>query len=143
MPECQICQRETAPDEPLGGWIVRTELWSACVADGFEVPGWLFLQLRRHAEGPMALAPEEASELGRLLVDLSAAIQTATGAERVYLLAFGELFPHFHVLLAPRMPMAPPEHTGAHLFLNRGDLVDRERAAEIALAACRALSSSG
>lgn len=142
MPECQICQRETAPEEPLGGWVLRTERWSACVADGFEVPGWLFLELRRHAEGPMALSPEEASELGPLLVDLSAAIEAATDAERVYVLAFGELFPHFHLLLAPRLPMAPPELTGPHLFLNRAGLVDRDRAAQTARATCRALSSS-
>ena len=59
----------------------------------------------------------------------------------MYLLAFGELFPHFHVLLAPRMPMAPAEHTGPHLFLNRAELVDRERAAETAVAVCAALNS--
>jgi diadenosine tetraphosphate (Ap4A) HIT family hydrolase len=142
MPECPICRRETAADEPLGGWVLRTDLWSVCVAEGFEVPGWLFLELRRHAEGPMSLTPEEASELGPLLAAVSGAVQAATGAERVYVLAFGELFPHFHLLVAPRMPMAPPEHTGPHLFLNRSDLVDRDRAADTALAICRQLASS-
>jgi diadenosine tetraphosphate (Ap4A) HIT family hydrolase len=140
MSECQICHRETADDEPLGGWVLRTELWSACVAEGFEVPGWLFLELRRHAEGPMSMAPEEASELGPLVAELTGAIQAATGAERVYLMAFGELFPHFHLLLGPRLPMAPPELTGPHLFLNRADLLDPEAAAEAALAICRELA---
>ena len=142
MSSCVICEWESADEEPPGGWVLRTDLWSACVAPDFEVPGWLFLELRRHAEGPTALTPEEASELGPLIVDVSTAVQAATGAERVYLLAFGELFPHFHVLVAPRMPMAPPEHTGPHLFLNRGDLIDHHRAADTALAVCRNLSSA-
>lgn len=138
---CEICERETTDEEPFGGWVLRTDRWSACVAPGFEVPGWLFLELRRHAEGPMGMSPQEASELGPLLVQLTTAIQTATESDRVYVLAFGELYPHFHVLLAPRMPMAPTEHTGPHLFLNRADLIDRDRAATVAQAVCRAASS--
>ena len=138
---CQICERETSEDEPLGGWVLRTELWSACVADGFEAPGWLFLELRRHVEGPMAMDGAEASELGALLVQLTAGIERATQAEKVYVLAFGELFPHFHLLLAPRMPFAPTEHTGPNLLLNREDLIDRDAAAETALRICQSVSS--
>ena len=138
---CQICERETSEDEPLGGWVLRTEHWSACVADGFEVPGWLFLELRRHAEGPMAMDGPEASELGPLLVQLTAGIERATQAEKVYVLAFGEMFPHFHLLLLPRMPFAPPELTGPSLFLQREQLIDREAAAEVALHVCRSVTT--
>ncbi|MDQ3757334.1 MAG: hypothetical protein M3394_05760, partial [Actinomycetota bacterium] len=97
MSSCVICERETTDEEPAGGWVLRTDLWSACVAPGFEVPGWLFLELRRHAEGPMGMEDAEAGELGVLLARLSAAAQAATGAERVYALAYGELFAHFHM----------------------------------------------
>jgi hypothetical protein len=138
---CQICERETSEEEPLGGWILRTELWSACVADGFEIPGWIFLELRRHAEGPMAMDGAEASELGPLLVQLTAGVERATQAEKVYVLAFGELFAHFHFVLAPRMPFSPPELTGPNLFLNRDQLVDRDAAAETALRICQSVSS--
>ncbi len=139
--DCAICARETADHEPEGGWVLRTEHWSACVAPGFDVPGWLFLELRRHAEGPMAMSPAEAAELGGHLVDVSAAIRAATGAEKVYVIAFGELYPHFHVLLLPRMPFAPPDETGPALFLKRAELVDARAAAETALRVCRALSA--
>jgi len=138
---CEICQREASGEEPPGGWVLRTEHWSACVAPGFEVPGWLFLELRRHGEGPMAMDAAEAGELGGLLARLSGAVQSATGAERVYVLAFGELYPHFHLLLVPRMPYAPPEETGPALFLRRTELADPPAAAEMALRVCRQLSA--
>ena len=83
MVGCEICEREGSEQEPVGGWVLRTERWSACVAPGFEVPGWLFLELRRHAEGPMGMDQAEAAELGPLLARLTGAIQAATGAERV------------------------------------------------------------
>ena len=142
MDRCQVCEREASDEEPLGGWVLRTEHWSACVAPGFEVPGWLFLELRRHAEGPMAMQHQEAAELGPLLVLLTGAVQAATGAERVYIVAFGELHPHFHVALLPRMPSAPPDEVGPALFLKREELVDPEGAAGMALQICRAVSAS-
>lgn len=137
---CEICRREAAEHEPLGGWVLRTEHWSACVGPGFEVPGWLFLELRRHAEGPMAMDPAEAGEVGHHLVELSDAIRAATGAEKVYVVAFGEVYAHFHLLLLPRMPFAPPEETGPALLLRRQDLLDGPASAEMALRVCRALS---
>lgn len=140
---CEICQREAAHEEPLGGWILRTEHWSACVASGFEVPGWLFLELRCHVEGPMALDEAAAAEMGPLLVRITGAIQTATGAERVYVVAFGELHPHFHLALLPRMPFAPDDERGPALFLKRAELVDPKAAADMALRICRHVSASG
>ena len=107
---------------------------------GFEVPGWLFLELRRHAEGPMGMDPAEAGEVGHHLVELSAAIRAATGAEKVYVVAFGEVYAHFHLLLLPRMPFAPPEETGPALLLRRQDLLDGPASAEMALRVCRARS---
>jgi hypothetical protein len=120
---------------------MRTEWWSACISDGFEVPGWVFLETRRHTEGPMGMNEAEAEELGGLLVRLTGAIEAATGAEKVYIVAYGELFPHFHVLLSPRLPFAPPDLTGPGLFLQRAELIDVDAAAEMALAICRALSA--
>lgn len=141
MADCELCRVESSDQEPVGGWILRTDMWSACVAPGFEVPGWLFLQLRRHAEGPMGMDDAEAAELGPLLSRLAVGIQTATGAERVYAVAFGEVFPHFHVLLVPRMPFSPAEETGPALLLKRAELCDPAGAAEIAMRVCAAVSA--
>lgn len=134
MPDetCPLCARELSHDEPPGAWVLRSGLWSAGVMEGFEVPGWLFLQLRRHAEGPMAMATDEAAELGGLLVELTGAIQAVTGAEKVYVVAYGEAFPHFHLLLHPRMPAAPPEHKGTALFAARAELRNVAASTEIA-----------
>jgi diadenosine tetraphosphate (Ap4A) HIT family hydrolase len=141
MNECELCARESSDQEPPGGWVLRTEHWSACIAPGFEVPGWLFLELRRHAEGPMGMDDAEAAELGPLLSRLTAGIQAATGAEKVYLLALGEMFPHFHVLLMPRMPFAPDDERGPALFLKRPELVDPPGATETAARVCAAVSA--
>ncbi|MEY2477686.1 MAG: hypothetical protein QOG87_3001 [Actinomycetota bacterium] len=142
MSECQICTRETAPTEPPGGWVLRTDLWSACVAEGYAAPGWLFLQTRRHVEGPMAMNSEEAGELGLDVAHLSGAIKAVTGAEKIYVLAYGERFPHFHMVLLPRMPYAPPELTGPGLFTKVDELADGDEAARIATAVREALKDS-
>ena len=139
---CTICDLETSASEPLGGWVVRTEKWSACVAPGFEVPGWLFLQLRRHGEGAWSMDAAEAAEFGVLVAQLSAAIRVATGAERVYLAAYGELFPHFHVLLHPRLPGAPEAERGPSLFAHRERLVALDEAGVMAGAIREALATS-
>jgi diadenosine tetraphosphate (Ap4A) HIT family hydrolase len=141
MADCVICARESSDEEPPGGWVLRTDLWSACVAEGFEVPGWLFLQLRRHAEGPMGMDDTEAAELGVVLTRLTAGIQAVTDAERVYIVAYGELFPHFHLLLMPRLPFAPDDERGPGLFLKRAELADPQAAAETATRVCAAVSA--
>ena len=138
---CAICDRETAAEEPPGGWVLRTDRWSACVAQGLEAPGWLFLQTLRHTEGPMGMDTEEAGELGINVAHLSGAIQAVTGAEKVYVVAYGERFPHFHVCLFPRMPFAPPEHPGPGLFTQVGELVALDRAADVARAVREALGT--
>ena len=142
MASCEICERESADEEPAGGWVLRTDQWSVCVAPGFEAPGWLFVELRRHAEGPMGMDDAEAAELGGLIRDLSVAIQSATGAERVYVMAYGELYPHFHVLLAPRMPFAPDDEKGPALFAKRAELADPAAAYETATRVCQALTAA-
>jgi hypothetical protein len=112
--------------------VLRTDLWSACVAEGYEAPGWLFLQTLRHVEGPMGMNSEEAGELGLDVAHLTGAIQAVTGAEKVYVLAYGERFPHFHVVLLPRLPFAPPELTGPGLFGKVEELLDVTEAGRIA-----------
>jgi diadenosine tetraphosphate (Ap4A) HIT family hydrolase len=139
--DCQICARETADTEPPGGWVLRSDHWSACVAEGYEAPGWLFLQTRRHVEGPMGMDSEEAGELGLAIAHLTGAIEAVTDAEKVYVLAYGERFPHFHVVLVPRMPYAPPELRGPGLFVKVDELVDIEEAAAIAAAVRDALGT--
>ena len=141
MATCELCERESSDEEPPGGWVLRSDLWSAYVARGFEVPGWLFLQLRRHADGPMGMTDAEAAEFGHLVRDLTGAVQAAMEAERVYVLAYGELYSHFHVVLVPRMPFAPDDEKGPTLFTKRAELADAPAAYEAATRIGQALSA--
>jgi diadenosine tetraphosphate (Ap4A) HIT family hydrolase len=139
--DCQICTRERSDTEPTGGWVLRTPLWTACVAEGYEAPGWLFLQTRRHTEGPMGMNAEEAGELGLHMAELSGAIRAVTGAEKIYVLAYGERFPHFHMVLLPRLADAPPERSGPGLFTKADELADPTEAARVAAAVRDALGA--
>jgi hypothetical protein len=91
----------------------------------------------------MGMNEREAAELGGLLARLSAAIERATAAEKVYVLAYGELFPHFHLLLHPRRPDAPPDRMGPALFQHRTDLIDVESSVETAGRIAAALNRPG
>ena len=110
---CLLCGMEqTAPD----GVVFRDELWAAEVAPGYEVPGWFFLRVRRHAELLTGLDDAELSALGRRARDLVAAVTEATGAPATYLLHFGENYRHFHALVAARGADIPAEQRGGNIL---------------------------
>ena len=96
---CLLCELEQA--EP-GAVVFRDELWAAEVAPGYEVPGWFFLRVRRHAELLTGLDDAELAAFGRRAADLVGAVTEATGAPATYLLHFGENYRHFHALVAAR-----------------------------------------
>jgi diadenosine tetraphosphate (Ap4A) HIT family hydrolase len=107
---CAMCTY--LEEGPPGGWLFEDRHWVVGVFPGFEVPGWVFLVLRRHAEGVVALTDEELATVGPTIARLSRAIYSVTDAERVYYAAFGERFPHYHGLLMARSPDVAPEHRG-------------------------------
>jgi hypothetical protein len=138
--ECDVCSRETSSDEPFGGWILRTPKWSACIAPGWEAPGFVMLELRRHSVG-LVMDEEEANELGLHLTRLNDAITSVCGAERVYVLSLNEARPHLHFLLGPRAADATEKYRGLELFRNVKELNDPDSAATVATALRDALSA--
>lgn len=54
------------------------------------LPGWLLLDSRRHLGGPIHFLPEEAAAWGSAVQDASRLVQSLSGCERVYAIAFGE-----------------------------------------------------
>ncbi len=124
---CGLCALE-AGGGPAGGWVYQDQNWSVGVSDGMEVPGWLTGQIRRHAIGTAALNGAEQGSLGPLLTRLTAAITKVTGAEKVYIVAFGEAFPHWHFLLMARGANVERTHRGAALMLHRERYIDRAAA---------------
>jgi diadenosine tetraphosphate (Ap4A) HIT family hydrolase len=113
MSECLPCDLESADAAAI---IYRDETWSCEVADGYDVPGWFILRLRRHAEGWTEPTFDELAGFGPVSKRVSNAIQSATGASSVYFLSFGENYPHFHFLVIARDADLPPELRGAAIL---------------------------
>jgi diadenosine tetraphosphate (Ap4A) HIT family hydrolase len=127
--DCPLC-RLAATEGP--SVVCVDEHWWAGVLPGFEAPGWLALILRRHAEGAARMDEHEARSFGPMLARLSAAVQQAAGAERVYSMSFGEEITHWHTLLASRMADIPEEQRRAALFAQIGRLRDPQAALVVA-----------
>ena len=129
MSACLPCDLETAEAATV---VHRDDTWSCEVADGYDVPGWFLLRLRRHAEGWAGLTPDEAAGFGVVSQQIASALQQATGAPTVYFLSFGENYPHFHFLVIARPPGLAPEQRGAGILALRAE--HRDRAAALAVA---------
>ena len=125
---CLPCEMEQAAPRAV---VFRDELWAAEVAPGYEVPGWFFLRVRRHAELLTGLDDAELAVFGRRAADLVAAVTEATGAPATYLLHFGENYRHFHALVAARGAGIPPAQRGGNILGLRPGHVDA--AAAVAL----------
>jgi diadenosine tetraphosphate (Ap4A) HIT family hydrolase len=126
---CAICeQRISAPGESV---VYASELWTATVAR--DVPGWFMVTLNRHgADWLWGLSAREAAEMGPLMQRLSAAARAEAGAERVYLMGFGEQWQHFHFMLLSRSVSTPQDHRGAALLERAPELADRDEALRVA-----------
>ena len=118
---CLPCELERAAPDAV---VFRDELWAAEVAPGYEVPGWFFLRVRRHAELLTGLDDAELSVFGRRAADLVAAVTEATGAPATYLLHFGENYRHFHALVAARGADIPAARRGGNILGLRPGHVD-------------------
>ena len=93
----------------------------------------MVLLLRRHAIGPMSMNEQEAAGFGPLVSRVSTAVNDLLSPERVYVVGFGENFPHWHVLIANRGPEIPPTDRGGNLLGNHSSLIDPQRSAEVAV----------
>lgn len=135
MDTCLICASEDIPEDAV---VFRDDLWAAELFPGYEVPGWVVLRTRRHAEGLTALDPDELDTLGRRARDLVAALTDVTGAPATYLLAFGENHRHFHLLVAARGEDVPGERRFGDILKLRTERADRAAAVGLVPALRRA-----
>lgn len=130
MNACLPCDLEFAEAAAI---VYRDDTFSCEVAAGYEVPGWFFLRLRRHAEGWSGPTVDELAGFGPLQQRIAAAIQQTTGAPTVYFMSFGENYPHFHFLVIARPADLAPEFRGAAILGTR--VGNQDAAASLALAA--------
>jgi diadenosine tetraphosphate (Ap4A) HIT family hydrolase len=122
---CIICHLDLAPDEAV---VFRDDDWACEVAPGFEVPGWYFLRLRRHALGWAELQQPELAGFGPVVQDLMGALELAFDAPARYLMTFGEAYPHFHAVVTVRTDDIPPESRSGNILALRDGRLDRDAA---------------
>ena len=99
--KCILC-RGRAGDAELGRLQVwEDDQWRLTTVREGELLGFSYLEPKRHIPHVTDLDGEEARTFGPALARTSAALQTATGSEVVYVYVFGDGVPHLHLHLAP------------------------------------------
>ncbi len=124
---CLLCGMEDTDGSTA---VFRDPLWAAEILPGYEVPGWVVLRVRRHAERITGLDDAELSTFARRARDLVAAVTAVTGAPTTYLLVFGENYPHFHALITPRGDDIPPDLRAGNILGLRTARADLKSAAQ-------------
>ena len=109
--DCNICRKQddlktgsALLDVPRpGGYIVEGEHFVAEHAPLQESSaGTVIVEARRHLLDFGDMTPAELAEFGAVVHRLVPAVKSATGVQRVYLLAVMEHAPHFHLWLVPK-----------------------------------------
>lgn len=117
---CDLCQRiEAAPPDTV---VFADERF--VVFQAGDVPGWITIASRRHAEGMDGLDDTEAAGLGEVLRRSMAALRSATGADRIHAVYLGENARHCHVGLFPRQPEQSSLFGNESLLAEMGSLGD-------------------
>ena len=102
-PTCGICIQNAGEKPIAGGIIFENDLWLLRHASPpYGVAGWMTLQTQRHVGGPAHFNDAEAANFGLVLRHFEKLLEDVTGALRIYTVAMGESFPHFHGHMVPR-----------------------------------------
>src|SRR3972149_10723472 len=94
--ECLACSLQAETGRVPGGTIFETKNWMLEHAFDVPLPGFCILKSKRHVEHVAELNGEESAELGLILQKVTAAVKKATGAEKIYVLSYGEVVRHVH-----------------------------------------------
>jgi len=99
--DCLLCRRDAADAEFDRIQVWEDDLWRLTVSLAAEVPGFAYLEPKRHVPYITDLDRTEAASFGPVLARCTRMLREATGAEVVYVYIFGDGIPHLHVHLAP------------------------------------------
>jgi diadenosine tetraphosphate (Ap4A) HIT family hydrolase len=117
-PTCGICAVSTGQREVPHGILYEDDLWVVRhSAPPYGVAGWLTLQTRRHCPEPASFNDAEAASFGPTLRHFEGVLREITGALRIYTVAMGESFPHFHGHMVPRYAETPGDVKTYGVFL--------------------------
>jgi diadenosine tetraphosphate (Ap4A) HIT family hydrolase len=99
--DCPICRGAAFDPEMDRIAVWEDALWRLTVSLAAEVPGFAYLEPKRHVPYVTDLDGAEAATFGAALARCTRALREATGADVVYVYIFGGGIPHLHVHLAP------------------------------------------
>ncbi len=102
--DCIICRGAAGDTELQRIEVWQDAHWRLTTSLFAEVPGFSYLEPKRHIPHITDLNGEEARTFGVALAQVSRALRDATGAELVYVYIFGGGVAHLHVHLAPHRP---------------------------------------
>ncbi len=130
---CQFCAYSIAKPHLM---IYDGPRWSVMHVAARWPAGSIYIVPKRHAllhEVPL----DEWAEGGRMLPGLSKMLLEHAGAERTYLLAFSELFPHLHLIMVAKRAEHSRDRDGKHgisllnTMLGEGALADEREVTTI------------
>lgn len=119
---CVLCRGADADPELMRTEVWSDELWRLTTATEAEVPGFSYLEPRRHVPYVTELDGPEAATFGPVLARVTAALKEAAGAEVVYVYVFGDGVPHLHLHLAPHT-----EGDALNDAMIKGELTEEKR----------------
>jgi diadenosine tetraphosphate (Ap4A) HIT family hydrolase len=99
--DCILCLGAAGDADLRRVQVWEDDLWRSTVSVESEVPGFAYLEPKRHIPHITDLDGEEAATLGTVLGRITRALKEVTGAELVYVYVFGSGIPHLHVHMAP------------------------------------------
>lgn len=98
---CPICAEPGIDQEFERVPVWEDALWRLTISIAAEVPGFAYLEPKRHIPHITDLDGAEAATFGPVLARCTRTLREVTGAEVVYVYIFGDGIPHLHVHLAP------------------------------------------
>lgn len=98
--ECGLCaQLHDLPGEAV---VLQTGDWAVYVNPSYPGQECVWVQAVSHVEGPWALSDAQADSFGPVVRAAATGLREARGAERIYVVSFGENHQHFHALVIAR-----------------------------------------
>lgn len=99
--DCPLCSGDRADAEFDRIEVWQDDLWRLTVSLAAEVPGFAYLEPKRHVPHITDLDGAESASFGPVLARCTRVLREVTGVEVVYVYIFGDGIPHLHAHLAP------------------------------------------
>jgi diadenosine tetraphosphate (Ap4A) HIT family hydrolase len=116
-PACVLCDPARAERELHRSVVWEDAVWRLSTTLFGAVPGFSYLEPKRHVPHITDLAGVEATTFGPAMARVTSALKDATGTDLVYVYVFGGGVPHLHVHLAPHR-----ENDALNSAILRGEL---------------------